>query len=282
MKKKNISILLAMMLLLTFVFTACAGDEPEDTEEPENEISSTMRDLDAIIESGELVLGTSADYPPYEFHALIDGKDEVVGFEIDIAKKIADELGVELVIKEMDFSNLLSSLSTGMVDIVLSAMNPLPERLEEANFSDVYYEASFSALIREDDMDIIKSVEDLNGKHIGVQMGTTQEAIAESYSDNLLSIAQNPDLVMNLKTDKVDCVLMETPVAKSFVTVNEGLALASEIEIVDDSSGVAAAMQKGNDELTEKVNEIIAKLIEDGSIDKWIVEAQNLSDSAIE
>ena len=91
--------------------------------------------LEGIKNKGKIVLGTSADYPPFESHAMIDGKDEIVGFDIEIAKYIAEELGVELEIKDMDFDKLLGGLSTGMLDIVIAGMNPDPEREKEANFT---------------------------------------------------------------------------------------------------------------------------------------------------
>src|SRR5699024_5651038 len=150
-----------------------------------------------------------------EFHTMVDGKDEIVGFDIEIARYIADELGVELEIKDMEFDKLLGGLSTGMLDIVIAGMNPDPEREKEANFTDIYYEANLSVLVNKEDAYQINKLEDLNGKSIGVQIGTTQEKFAktEIKDADVKSLSTNPDIAMNLKTKKIDCAIMEAPVA---------------------------------------------------------------------
>lgn len=117
----------------------------------------------------KLVLGTSADYAPYEFHKEIDGKDTIVGFDIDIAKAIAEDLGVELEIKDMSFDGLLEALVTGKIDFIIAGMTPTPERAENVDFSNIYYTAVNNILINKENMDKISSLEDLKGKKIGVQ-----------------------------------------------------------------------------------------------------------------
>lgn len=298
--KKKISLLLAVIMVFSIFLTACGGnpsDEPtqepagevneennEDKENAENEEEDNTEEtskLEQIVDSGKIVLGTSADYPPFEFHAMIDGKDEIVGFDIEIAKYIADELGVELEIKEMDFDKLLGGLSTGMMDMVIAGMNPDPDR--EANFTDIYYEANLSVLITKDVESEITSVEDLEGKKIGVQIGTTQESIAqEDIKDSeVKSLNTNPDIIMNLKTKKIDAAIMETPVAQSFAKVNDDLMLVKDLTIDSGSGGVAIAVKEGNDQLTEKLNEILDDIKSQGLIEKWMVEADELSSQGI-
>ena len=139
--KKKVGLLLVLVLVFSVIITACGGNKT-DVQDKNGEAKTTVQE---IIDSGKIVLGTSADYPPFEFHALIDGQDTIVGFDIEIAKYIADELGVELVIQEMDFDKLLGGLDTGMLDMVIAGMNPDPDR--EANFTDIYYEAQLSVLV---------------------------------------------------------------------------------------------------------------------------------------
>ncbi len=173
---KKVSLLLVLVMLLSITLTACGG-KGGNIQGENNNVEGEGRGLQEIIDSGKIVLGTSADYPPFEFHAMIDGKDTIVGFDIEIAKYIAEDLGVELEIKDMEFDKLLGGLSTGMLDMVIAGMNPDPDR--EANFTDIYYEANLSVLITKDDESNITKVEDLEGKSIGVQIGTTQESIAQ-------------------------------------------------------------------------------------------------------
>ncbi|MCK9444288.1 MAG: transporter substrate-binding domain-containing protein [Tissierellaceae bacterium] len=289
--KKNIVFILIAILLMSFVLTACGGEQVEapvqetvdkaaDGGESKEESLSA---IDKIKQSGKLVMGTNADYPPFEFHAMIDGKDEIVGLDIAIAKYIADDLGVTLEIKDMDFSNLLGAVGSEMIDIIVAAMNPTPERLEEANFSDIYYEADIAVLVKKDDNREYKTEDDLIGKTIGVQLGTTQEEVANDIEDALVkSFGTNSDAIMNLKTGKVDCVLMESVVTSSFAKVNEDIIVADGLVIKNLSEGTAIATQKGNDDLVEYMNSLIDEMKEKGLVEEWFLEAQELSEQNID
>lgn len=274
---KNKIILILVIVLLSSLMVACGKNEANVGNEQTNVESYS---LEGIKNKGKLVMGTSADYPPFEFHKMIDGKDEIVGFDIEIGKYIAKELGVELEIKDMEFDKLLGGLSTGMLDIVIAAVNPDPERAKEVNFSDIYYESTHSVLINRKDEGNIFSLEDLNGKTIGVQIGTTQEKIAETKIEGaeVVALSSNSDIIMNLKTDKIDCAIMETGVAKAFAQTNNDLLVVDELIIDSGSEGVAIAIKKGNDELTEKINEILAKAKSEGLIEKWVIEANELNE----
>ena len=274
--KNKISLIL-VIVLLSSLMVACGKNEANVGNEQTNVESYS---LEGIKNKGKLVMGTSADYPPFEFHKMIDGKDEIVGFDIEIGKYIAKELGVELEIKDMEFDKLLGGLSTGMLDIVIAAVNPDPERAKEVNFSDIYYESTHSVLINRKDEGNIFSLEDLNGKTIGVQIGTTQEKIAETKIEGaeVIALSSNSDIIMNLKTDKIDCAIMETGVAKAFAQTNNDLLVVDELIIDSGSEGVAIAIKKENDELTEKINEILAKAKSEGLIEKWVIEANELNE----
>lgn len=288
--KKKLSLLLVLVMVFSIFITAC-GDKGandngsdkgadvgngKDVEDTKDELTSQD-----IIDKGKLIMGTNAEYPPFEFHILVDGKDEIVGLDIEIAKYIANELGVELEIKDMDFGNLLGALDTGMIDVAIAAMNPAPDR--DANFTDIYYEVNHGVLVHKDNDAGITSLEDLNGKKIGVQRGTVQEEIAnnEIKDAEVISLDNNSDAVMNLKTKKVDCIIMEAPVAKSYAQANDDIMVAEGIDIDSGTDGVAIAVKTGNDELTEKLNEIIADMISQGLIEKWFVEAEELSNEAL-
>ncbi len=276
MKKQSCLIMLIILVLSSFL-VACGKENKANLEDNNSEIETYT--LEGIKNKGKLVLGTSADYPPFEFHTMIDGEDKIVGFDIEIAKYIANELGVELEIKDMDFDKLLGGLSTGMLDIVAAGMNPDPEREKEANFTNIYYESTHSVLINKEDESNISTMEDLENKSIGVQIGTTQEKIAETKIKNteVKSLSSNPDIVMNLKTNKIDCAIMETPVAESFAKANEELIVVEDLIIDSGTEGVAIATKKGNDKLIEKLNEILAEVKSKGLLDKWFVESTELS-----
>lgn len=136
-----------------------------------------------IKESGKLVVGLSADYAPYEFHIMKDGKDQIVGLDIDIAKEVAKNLGVDLEIKEMEFGAIIQSVKNGMIDMGISGITPDEKRKEAVDFSDIYYEAEQGILINKDNKESIKGIGDLKGKKVGAQMGSIQAEIAKGIEE---------------------------------------------------------------------------------------------------
>ena len=151
MKKGIINkiLLTGLIGIMPFGFTGCG--QKEDA-------------YDKVIKDGKLIVGLSADYAPYEYHAIIDGKDQIVGFDVDIAQEIADSLGVELEIEEMDFDALCEGVKNGTVDMAISGMTPNEKRKKSVDFSDIYYYADQSFLINEEDKDTITTIDDLKGK----------------------------------------------------------------------------------------------------------------------
>lgn len=235
--------------------------------------------LDQIKKAGKIVVGTSADYPPYEFHKEVNGKDEIVGFDIEIAKEIAKDLGVELEIKDMDFDGLLLALNADKVDFVIAGMTPDPERLEAVDFSKIYYKAVHGIVIKADNKDAFKTVGDLTGKKIGAQKGAVQEKIAQAEIKDLQlkSLAKIPDLVLEVKNNKIDALVMEKPVADSYVDHNKDLMLM-DVTFDDGEGGSAVAVKKGSTDLVDGINKTLDRLMNDGSVDKFVIEAIEMVD----
>ncbi len=287
--KKLLSLLLALVMLLSFA--ACANDDtpPADGDDQQQEEqngseSTTMNKLADIKAAGELVVGTSADYPPYEFHTEIDGKDTIVGFDISIAQAFADELGVELKLVDMAFESLLISLQNGDFDLVMAGLTPDEERAKTVDFTDVFFHNKQIVIIRAEDADKYVTTEDMAGTTLGVQAGTIQETIAADLTDEnkVVKLKKFPELIMELKTGKVDGVCTNTMVASAYVSAHPDL-LCQDIGIVWDNTGFAGAIQKGdNGEFMAFLNETIAKLQEDGSIDRFVAEAQQLANASSE
>ncbi len=252
--------------------------EGEKTEGAAVEQKADGGNLDDIKSKGKLVVGTSADYPPYEFHAMTDGKDEIVGFDIDIAKEVAKDLGVELEIKDMDFDGLLVALQAGKVDMVFAGMTPTDERKENADFSDIYYTATHRFILRSGEEGSVKSFDDLKDKKIGVQKGSIQEGIAKDNFDaaNIKSLAKVTDLVLDLKNKKVDAILIEEGVAKINCDKNSDIAI-SDFVVKDEDGGAAIALKKGSTELQTEVNKTISKLKEEDKITQFVSDANDLA-----
>ena len=235
--------------------------------------------LEKIKSNGKLVVGTSADYPPYEFHATVDGNDKIVGFDMDIAQEVADDLGVELEIKDMDFDGLLVALQANKVDMVFAGMTPTEERKENADFSDIYYEATHRFILRSGEEASVKSFDDLKGKKIGVQKGSIQEGIAKDNFDeaDIKSLAKVTDLILDLKNNKVDAILVEEGVADLYCKKNEGISVAKNFVVKDENGGSAIAFSKNQSELQTEVNKTIKKLKDEDKISQYVTAANELA-----
>lgn len=217
---------------------------------------------ESSMDKDTLVMATNAEFPPYEFY---EG-EEIVGIDVEIAQAVCDELGKELVIEDMAFDSIITAITSGKADFGAAGMTVTPDRLENVNFTDTYAHASQVVIVKEGSP--ITSVDDLTGKTIGVQLGTTgdiyagdiEEATIERYNKGF-------DAVQSLLTDKVDAVIIDYEPAKVFVSENEGLIILDEHFTDED---YAMAIAKDNEELVEAFNEALASLKESGKLDEII------------
>ena len=246
--------------------------------------ANTTSKLDEIKKSGKIVMGTCADYPPYEFHVLKDGKDEISGFDIEIAKQIASDLGVELEIKDMKFEGLLPALKAGKVDFIASGMSATEERKKSVDFSNPYYTDISTLVVSGAYKDKVKNVEDLKGLKLGVQKASVQEGIAKDKAKDatIKPLGKITDVMMELENGKIDAAIVTKPVAQSFAKKNKNIFLVGyDFETTADDS-VSIAIDKGNEELVKSINETIEKLESEKKIEKFIQDAQILSDKNAE
>ena len=216
----------------------------------------------------KLTMGTNAFFPPYEFY---DDDNKIAGIDAEIAAAIAEKLGMELVIEDMDFDVILIALETDKIDMGMAGMTVTPERLENVNFSDAYA-TGIQAIIVKEGSDIT-GPDDLEGKKIGVQLGTTGDIYAsDDYGDeNVERYPKGAEAVMALNSGKVDCVIIDNEPAKAFVEANDGLVILDTEYAVED---YAIAIAKDNTELLDKINGALRALTADGTIqsiiDKYI------------
>ncbi|MGL4990759.1 MAG: transporter substrate-binding domain-containing protein [Sarcina sp.] len=254
-------------LSLAFGVIGCGGE-------------SAGSNLENIKKNGKIVLGTSADYPPYEFHTEIDGKDTIVGFDIAIADEIAKDLGVKVEIQDMEFASLVPALQAGTVDMVISGMNPTKERAEVVDFSKIYYKAKHGILIKAENKDTFKTKDDFNGQAVGVQKGTIQEELANTQMEGttVKGLGSVPDLVLEVLSGNTAGVVMEVPVASANAKANDKLYVIEDpkFELVNEEEGSAIAVPKGSTELMDAINKTIDRLVAEGKIDTFIVEANDL------
>ena len=265
LKSKKLTGLLLVIVGISLILGGCSGGE-EQTK------------LEEIKEKGKIVLGTAADYPPYEFHKEIDGEDKIVGFDIEIAKEIAADLGVELEIKDMKFNGLLAALKAGNIDFIIAGMVPTEERAKNVDFSVPYYAAEQKLLIKAEKSGNYQKMTDLDGMKIGAQKATVQQEIAEKKieASDYKFLSKITDLVLELKNDKVGGIVLVKPVAQSYAQANEDLAVADLSLGKED--GIAVAVDKGNKELLNNINSSLEKLLKENKIAEFISDATKLAE----
>ncbi|MEA5051377.1 MAG: transporter substrate-binding domain-containing protein [Oscillospiraceae bacterium] len=279
---KNFKKFAALLLItaLSLSFFGCSADASAGAAagDAAAETSDTGRTIDEIKTSGELVVGTSADYPPYEFHTEINGADTIVGFDIAFAQYIADSLGVKLKVVDMSFDSLLISLDKGDFDLVMAGLTPTDERKKTVDFTDVIFTNPQIVIIRTEDADKYTTAESLKGASGGYQKGTIQQDIATGIvgEDCAVGLTKFYDLITELKEGKLDCVFTNKLTATSYVAANPDLAIA-DVGIEYEVSGFAGAVHKGNQELADYCNQCFKEMDEQGLIDQYIAEAVTLS-----
>ena len=217
--------------------------------------------------AGTLTMGTNATFPPYEYY---DG-DTVVGIDAEICQAIADKLGLKLEIQDMDFSSLVAAVQSGKIDISAAGMTVTEDRLKNVDFTDSY-STGVQVVIVPEDSDI-QSVDDMEGKLIGVQDATTGHIYcSDDFGDeNVIPYNSGAMAVQALKDGKVDCVVIDQQPAKSFVEANEGLKILDTEYVTED---YAIAVAKDNTALKDAINAALKELKDDGTIqsilDKYI------------
>ena len=286
MKKMTKFACLVLALLMTLSLFGCGNTaEPEKVEEPEAaaEPEATAAPEEAAFTTvvpGKLTVATSPDFAPYEFYALDENGDPTLaGFDVALAQYIADYLGLELDIIPMDFDGILAELAAGTVDLGLAGLSPDPDRMDVMDFSDVYYVSSQSFVSVASKADLFDSLESANDPKftIGAQNGSIQYDLAvENTPDaDIISLAKVTDIIAELLNDKMDGAFIETPVAENYAKSYPELTILFSVPY--EVEGSAIGVCKGNEGLLKAVNEAIAAVLADGSMDKFIAEANELS-----
>ncbi|HDJ5545562.1 TPA: ABC transporter substrate-binding protein/permease [Staphylococcus aureus] len=232
-----------------------------------------------IKERGELRVGLSADYAPMEFEHTVNGKTEYAGVDIDLAKKIAKDNNLKLKIVNMSFDSLLGALKTGKIDIIISGMTSTPERKKQVDFSDSYMMTKNIMLVKKDKVNEYKDIKDFNNKKVGAQKGTEQEKIAQTEIENasITSLSRLPDVILALKSGKVEGAVVEKPVAEAYLKQNPKLGI-SNVKFNEEEKDTVIAVPKDSPKLLSQINKTIKEVKEvkdKGLIDKYMTNAAN-------
>lgn len=270
MKIKKL-VLGALMFVSVFALAACGSSSNENLQEK-------------VVKRGKLVVAISPDYAPFEFKTLVNGKDTIVGADVELAKAIADELGVKLELSSMSFDNVLSSLQTGKADIAISGLSATKERKNAYDFSDPYYETENAILVKTSNLDKFTSISSLSGQKVAVQKGTIEEGLAKDQlkDSKIVSLTAMGEAINELKSGQVQAVDLEKPVAEGYLSQNSDIALAGFALKTSDGDAKAVAMPKGSGEMVKTVNKVIKKLAKDDKYKKYISDAAQLTANEIE
>lgn len=271
--KKNIlsAIMLSSMLLLA----ACSSSSSDATTQAADATSEVAADKSfaagesaaadgelKLVEEGKLIVSTNAEFPPYEYY----DANEIVGIDIEIAQAIADKLGLELEVKDGAFDAIIAEVVSGKADIGIAGMTVTDERKQNVDFSDSYATGTQVIIVKEDSE--IKSAADLEGKSIGVQLGTTGDIMATDIKDSKVEqYNKGMDAVQALSQGKIDAVIIDSEPAKFYEKEVSGLKILDEAFAVED---YAIALKKGNTALQSKINEALKELKAEGKIDEII------------
>lgn len=283
MKKltKVAALLMALALIVT-AFAACSGDKNTDPSKADSSNADTSNSADANAvkytarkDDGKLIMATNATFPPYEYK---DG-DKIVGIDAEVAEKIAEKLGKELVIEDVEFGSIIAGVQTGKYDMGMAGMTVTPEREKSVNFTKSYAKGVQAVIVTEDSP--IKSLNDLKGDgsmKFGVQQDTTGDIYASDTAENggygeenVIRFKAATDTVQALKSGKVDAVIIDNEPAKSFVASTSGLKILDGAWVDED---YAVCVAKENTELLNQVNKALDELKADGTlqqiVDKYI------------
>ena len=245
--KKILALVLALVLCLG-CFAACGGNDADTNDSNEKEV---------------LTMCTNATFPPYEYY---DG-DKIIGIDAEIAQAIADKLGMELVIEDMEFNSIISYVNANENAFGMAGMTVTEDRKKTVDFTTSYAKGIQSVIVKADSD--IKSIDDLAGKKIGVQLSTTGDIYAtdDFGADFVTQYNKATDCVLGLTKGDVDAVIIDNAPAKVFVEQNEGLVLLDAAYADED---YAIAVKKGDAELLEKLDTAITELIADGTVAKIV------------
>lgn len=271
---KKMAIFMAAMLMLTAVFAGCGDSNSTSSQTSSTPSSQTGSSSQAATDGDNtLIMATNAFFEPYEYY---DENGEIVGIDAEVGKAIADKLGMEFSISDIDFDSIIPAVQTGKASMGMAGMTVTPDREKNVSFTRSYA-TGIQVVIVPENSDIA-TVDDLEGKMIGVQQGTTGDLYCSDTPENggygedaVTRYNKGSDAVMALLSGKVDCVVIDNEPAKSFVAANEGLKIL-DTEFTNEDYAICIA--KDNTELLEKVDKALGELIDDGTVqsivDKYI------------
>ena len=272
--KKFLALMLALMMALSLV--ACGNDAPPADDGANAPDDAVVENTYNTLTPGVLTVATSPDFAPYEFYVVDEnGEYQLAGFDMALAQYIADYLGLQLEVIPMDFDGTLAELAAKTVDLSLAGYSPDPSRMDKMDFSEIYYTGGQSFVTVKANADKFPSLEATNDPQwtIGAQNGSIQMDLANENSPeaDIVSLTKVTDIIAELIAGTLDGAYIETAVAETYAINYPDLAVV--LDVPYDAEGSAVGVSKDNTALLEGVNAAIAAALADGSMDKFVAEA---------
>lgn len=264
--KKSWLVALSVVMVLSVGLAGCGSKSSDNS-------------VKKIQDKGTLVVGTSADYAPFEFPIVKNGKKQITGYDILIAQKIADELGVKLKVQNTEFTSLISDLKGNKVDLVMAGMVSTNARKKQVAFSKSYYTVRNVLLVKKQDANKFNTIADTKGAQIGAQQTTTQESIAkEQTKATVVSEGLVTSLTTELLNGKLDGVVVENEIADNYLKNYPDKYAVAKVNLTTPKSQryINVAARKGDKKLMKKVNKVITKLQKSGDMNKLLQKSQDL------
>ncbi len=242
MKKliKSMAIIMALALVLC-CFASCGGET----------------------ESGKIVFGTNAEFPPFEFISSNGVINEFDGIDMAIAKQIGESNGMEVEMQNIEFDSLIVALNNGQLDAVIAGMTITEDRAKSVDFSIPYYTATQVMIVKEGSD--IKAAADMKDKTIAVVQGYTGETCVQDLGFEYETFKKGTECILELVNGKCDVVVIDSATAEKYVSDNEGLTIVKdESAFENEEYGIAVA--KGNTELLDKINSVLEEMLSSGKI----------------
>ena len=284
--KKLLSLALGAMMMLSLL-TGC-GSKTEDSapadstpaEETPAEPAAAASLLEKVKTSGKLVVGTEAQYAPYEFKDL---NANFAGCDMWLAQQIADHLGVELEVVDMSFDGIIPAVKSGQVDLGIAAFTKTPERAEEIDFSDLYEKSAQLLIVKAGNADLYSTKESLAGQKVGAQKGTIQSQLIQTAlpDSELFELEKYPALALEVQNGNIAGLVVDQAVGESLIATSNGGLEVSNVAFTSEeaSFGKAVVAAKGSEDLLAEVNTVINQVVNDGSYLKAYDEAVELAAS---
>ncbi len=284
--KKILAVLMASVIALSMA--ACGGSKDSSEDQSSVDYASMsddeLKEAITTVTEGKLTVATSPDFAPYEFYAIPDdGTPTLAGFDVALAQYIADYLGLQLEMVPMDFDGTLAELAAKKTDLAMAGYSPDPDREDKMDFSIIYYTGGQSFVSTKEKASQFTSLDDANDPSfsIGAQTGSIQVGLAEANTPDadIVQLAKVTDIIAELISGKLDGGFIETAVAQSYAQNYDELEILFDVPY--DQEGSVVGVYKGNAALLEGVNRAIQAALDDGSMDSFVAEANELASGNI-